>query len=93
LGLIYLVFLSLVVFFFTLKKAPLLIWSEWKGFDKVLLQKPIFAVFSFVIRSLKSVYKLITDFDIVYNTALMFVGILGLSVHSFIYSCALLEFA
>lgn len=56
-------FLSVVLLFFLLKRAPLLIEDTWKGFftmEMGIIKRFIF----FIVKILKSLFLLLTDFDI-----------------------------
>lgn len=76
LGLIELVFSSMIVGTFLIKRAPLKIYHIWTGY---------FSSYSGVFRqliltiknSIKSLIILLQDFDILYNTLYIFAGIVG----------------
>lgn len=93
LGLLNLASLSLVASFFLIKRAPLLIKGIWKSFNPKF--ENYFSVLIIILqicyRAILSALALVNDFDFVYQVGYMFVGILGLSVHPFLYAVCLVE--
>ena len=92
LGIINLSFSSIVMFFFFIKKAPLLlrnIWLEWW----YLTDSSIFNTFiMLIIAILKSIRACLLDFDFVYNNMYMVLIIIGLVVHPFFFGILTLDF-
>ncbi|KAL4447069.1 hypothetical protein ABPG74_013921 [Tetrahymena malaccensis] len=88
LGTISSILISVIVSFFILKRAPLILGSVWYGFLSSSLpiwKKSIF----FILKSIYSIYLLMQDFDIIYYLFQLFFVMLGLFAHPF-YFCGLL---
>lgn len=91
LGLINLSFSSVVLFFFFVKKAPLLLhdlWVEWFELDQGLLNRLIMLV----VTILKSVHVCLMDFDFVYYLGYMTLLVVGLLIHPFFFGLLTLDF-
>ncbi|CAD8133483.1 unnamed protein product [Paramecium octaurelia] len=90
LGILDLVFSSLIVFFFALKRAPLKVYHIWVGFFSTQ------GFFKIIIRliknSLVSIFVLLQDFEILYYSAYILAGIVGLAAHPFFFCVHLMDF-
>jgi hypothetical protein len=90
-GLMDLVFASLIVFFFLIKRAPLKIYSVWEDFAE--LKVGFFKlIFLFWFKVFKSLFILLQDFDILYYSCYILAGIIGLTVHPFFFAIHLMDF-
>jgi len=91
LGIINVASSGLVVFFFCVKKAPLLledIWKEWwYTKDKLLIE-----IFKLIITILKSIQLISTDFDLLFQLFYICVSILGLLIHPFLFGLLTFDF-
>ena len=90
-GTINLSLVSIVVSFFLLKRAPLIIENIWKNFfsqNIAFFKIPIL----FIFKILYSIYLLFQDFDIVYYFSQLCFALLGLTYHPFIFSGLLSDF-
>jgi hypothetical protein len=90
-GLLDLVFSSLIVFFFLVKRAPLKIYDVWKGLTTLRLSC-IKMMFKIILNSIKSLFILLQDFDILYYTVYIMAGIVGLILHPFLFAFHLMDF-
>lgn len=84
-------FLAIVLMFFLLKRAPLLIEDTWKGFfqtDMSCFKRFILGI----VKLGKSLVKLLTDFDIIYNLGYMALVVLGRIIHPFLFAVSLSDF-
>lgn len=91
LGLSLLALESLVVFFFFLKKAPLMVrdmWAEWFQLNTNRISKAVQMLFVLF----KSFLVWLSDFDFVYNVCYMTIVVLGLSFHPFFFGILSLDF-
>jgi hypothetical protein len=80
----------MVVLFFLLKKAPLLIepvWSTWP-----LVKGHTMRVFVFMYLLAKSFYVMFTDFDIIFHSGFMVLVVFGLVIHPFFFVFCLIDF-
>ncbi len=80
-----------MVGFFLLKRAPLLTGDLWKDFSGMELNF-VFKFFFFIIKWLQTLYKMLTDFDIVYNLGLIFFIVIGIIIHPFFQAFCLSDF-
>ena len=80
----------MIVFFFMLKRAPLKVAGIWKDFFD--LSGFIRIIVSFVKNVLVSMVVLLQDFDILYYSAFILAGIVGLAAHPFLFCVHLMEF-
>lgn len=91
-----LVFSSLIVFFFLVKRAPLKIYSIWEPFFKMKRneQKVSFfrKIFIAIYKIFHSLLVLLQDFDILYYTVYILAGIVGLTIHPFFFAFHLMDF-
>ncbi|EGR31182.1 MIR domain protein [Ichthyophthirius multifiliis] len=90
-GLTNLVFSSLVIVLFFVKKAPLLLedmWRNWYSKNQGLTQKLIYII-PLLLQSLKTC---LTDFDFVYYTCYISFCIIGLAVHPFFFGFLIVDF-
>lgn len=85
-----LVFSSLIVFFFLVKRAPLKVDDIWNGY--VMPKKFSTFLLDFTIRSIKSIFILMKDVDILYYSIYIIAGIVGLTVHPFFFAFHLMDF-
>lgn len=83
-------FLSIVLIFFLFKRAPILIEDTWKAnwSEKNWFVKLIMIIYKFF----KSIFLLLTDFDIIYNLGYMATVILGVIIHPFLFAFSLTDF-
>jgi len=91
LGILNLVFTSLVVTHFFLKRAPLLLADIWEGFFSKkfhLIKTPI----RFIGKVIHSIFRGLKDFDILHNCCSILFAILGLAVHPFFFFFTLSHF-
>lgn len=90
LGIMDLVFSSLIVFFFLLKRAPLKVYHIWQGYFST---KGFFrSIFVFLKSSFRSIFVLLQDFEILYYSAYILAGIVGLAAHPFLFCVHLMDF-
>ncbi|CAK68868.1 unnamed protein product (macronuclear) [Paramecium tetraurelia] len=90
LGITMLVFSSLIVFFFLVKRAPLKVDHIWEDYQKPkTVMKMIWDV---SIRGIKSLIILLQDSDILYYCIYIIAGIVGLTVHPFFFAFHLMDF-
>ncbi|CAD8076144.1 unnamed protein product [Paramecium sonneborni] len=90
LGITMLVFSSLIVFFFLVKRAPLKVDHIWEDYQK---PKTIMKMIGDVsIRGIKSLIILLQDSDILYYCIYIIAGIVGLTVHPFFFAFHLMDF-
>ncbi|EGR33562.1 MIR domain protein [Ichthyophthirius multifiliis] len=91
-GLINLALVSIVVAFFLIKRAPLIVENIWKNFFKGgylnILQKFI----QFIINTLRSIYLCLQDFDIIYYCLQLCFALIGLTYHPFLFAGLLSDF-
>lgn len=90
-GLVNLVFSSLVVTFFFLKRAPLLVQNLWIDFSKAN-QSFLVTIFLFIKTVIRSLLICCTDFDFVYYSFFITCIVLGLVVHPFLFVFLLVDF-
>ncbi|CAD8153241.1 unnamed protein product [Paramecium pentaurelia] len=90
LGITMLVFSSLIVFFFLVKRAPLKVDHIWEDYQKQ--KKLINTIFDVSVRSIKSFFILLQDPDILYYCIYIIAGIVGLTVHPFFFAFHLMDF-
>ena len=84
LGVLNLVFTSLVVTHFFLKRAPVLVADIWEGFlDQPF--RPIKTPLVFIKKVIFSFIRGLQDFDILQNCCIILFAILGLAVHPFFF--------
>lgn len=89
LGIIMLVFSSLIVFFFVVKRAPLKVDHLWAGF---LSEKGFFNILvSFLKRTINSMFILLRDVDVLYYSIFIIAGVVGLAVHPFFFAFHLMD--
>jgi len=91
LGILNLVFSSLVVANFFLKRAPLLLGDIWKGFFSRkfnIIKTPL----RFVFKLIHSLLRGLKDFDILYYCLVMFFALMGLLVHPAFFFFQLTDF-
>ncbi len=90
-GTINLIFLATVIFFFLMKRAPLLLEELWTNFyeAKVGLIKRFIL---FIITALKSVFIMLNDFEIVFNSIYIGFVVVGLTVHPFFFAFTMTDF-
>ncbi|EAR95948.2 MIR domain protein (macronuclear) [Tetrahymena thermophila SB210] len=91
LGIINLVFSSLIFFFFFIKRAPILLksmWLEWYEEDTGRTKKILKLLWTIV----KTIYTCCTDFDFMYYTFYMAICIVGLVVHPFFFGFLTVDF-
>ena len=91
LGILNLVFSSLVVANFFLKRAPVLLGDIWKGFFTAkfsLIKTPL----KFVFKVIQSLFKGLKDFDILYYILVIMFALFGLLVHPFFFFFQLTDF-
>jgi hypothetical protein len=84
LGVLDLGFYSLVVFFFVLKKAPILLRELWLSLwnsKKGVIGKFILLI----VTCLKSAIIVISDYEIIYYSTNMLFNMGGLTIHPFFY--------
>ncbi|CAK81773.1 unnamed protein product (macronuclear) [Paramecium tetraurelia] len=90
LGITMLVFSSLIVFFFLVKRAPLKVDHIWEDYQKPkTVMKMIWEV---SVRGIKSLFILLQDPDILYYFIYIIAGIVGLTVHPFFFAFHLMDF-
>lgn len=90
-GLVNLVLSSLVVFFFFVKKAPLLLKDIWVAWWESNLTK-FMRVVEFSALLLNSIYICLMDFDFVYYMTYQFCLIIGLIYHPFFFGILTFDF-
>jgi len=92
-GISNIVFSGLVVLFFLMKRAPLILEEKnvWVGFWEMKVnkfKKLMMAIF----KSFFCLYLFLSDFDFVYYTAYITFSIAGLAVHPFLFCFHLVDF-
>lgn len=85
-----LVFSSLIVFFFLVKRAPLKVDKIWENYEKP--PKFFNMMCDVLIRGIKSLFILLQDSDILYYSIYIIAGIVGLTVHPFFFAFHLMDF-
>ncbi|EGR27785.1 MIR domain protein, partial [Ichthyophthirius multifiliis] len=98
-GIFNLFLVCIVVSFFLLKRAPLIIGNIWCSFFLLKLKKKktkfIFFIknfFNFLIKIFYSIYLLLQDFDIIYYFTQLIFALLGLTYHPFLFGGLLFDF-
>lgn len=90
LGILMLAFSSLIVFFFLVKRAPLKVDEIWNNYK---LPSGCFKItVDLSLRSIKSIFILLQDLDILYYSIYIIAGIVGLAVHPFFFAFHLMGF-
>ena len=83
-GVVNLVFSSLVVGFTLIKRGPILIEKVWRGFNKTKMNV-IKRFIKFLVNIILSIYFCFTDFLFSYYVLFIAVAILGLTIHPFFF--------
>lgn len=92
-GIANILFSALVVFFFLIKRAPLIVLEKnvWKGFWVAKIKK-LKRLLLFIWKSSYSFYLCLSDFDFVYYMLYILFAIGGLVIHPFLFCFQLTDF-
>lgn len=80
----------MLTFIFLLKRAPLKIFDIWEYFSDYKASKTK-KFFLFIVKCFHSLFKLLSDLNMLYHTIYIVVSILGLTIHPFFYAFLLAE--